>query len=83
MQNGPYNCNITQFAPCTETDFEKKRLFCGLMETPYWYPSEKAPTADILRRRHHWFPREMTCAKRAHIKFHTDNASLLLLLKRG
>ena len=21
MQNGPYNCNITQFAPCTETDF--------------------------------------------------------------
>ena len=41
MQNGPYNCNITQFAPCTETDFEKKRLFCGLMETSYWYPSER------------------------------------------
>ena len=34
MQIGPYNCNITQFAPCSETDFEKKRLFCGLMETP-------------------------------------------------
>ena len=41
MKIGPYNCNITQFAPCSETDFEKKRLFCGLMETPYWYPSER------------------------------------------
>ena len=78
MQNGPYNCNITQFAPCTDTDFEKKRLFCGLMETPYWYPSERHQQPTFCVDATTGF-----LAKRAHIKFHTDNASLLLLLKRG
>ena len=78
MQIGPYNCNITQFAPCSETDFEKKRLFCGLMETPYWYPSERLQQPTFCVDATTGF-----LAKRAHIKFHTDNASVLLPLKRG
>ena len=56
----------------------RKKDFCGLMETPYWYPSERHQQPTFCVDATTGF-----LAKRAHIKFHTDNASLLLLLRRG
>ena len=60
---------ICQVQLTQRTELEQKRLISDRCR-----PTLIDKTADIWRR-YHWFPRQMTCEKRAQ-KLHTDDTSL-------